>query len=59
MVYCATSKELDNVGGHYFNNCSVCEPSKEARNTEKASKLWQLSEEMVRQITANQDPLES
>ncbi|XP_029204714.2 WW domain-containing oxidoreductase-like isoform X2 [Acropora millepora] len=58
VVYCATSKELDKVGGHYFNNCSVCEPSQEARNTDKASKLWQLSEEIVRQITANQEPLE-
>lgn len=58
VVYCATSKELNRVGGHYFNNCGVCEPSEEAKNPETAAKLWQLSEQLVRQITANQEPFE-
>ncbi|XP_068722141.1 WW domain-containing oxidoreductase-like isoform X1 [Montipora capricornis] len=59
VVYCATSKELNRVGGHYFNNCSVCDPSEEARNTDTAAKLWQLSEQLVRQITNNQEPFKS
>ena len=53
VVYCVTSKELNKVGGHYFNNCSVCKPSDEAKNPETAAKLWKLSERLVRQITLN------
>ena len=54
VVYCATSRELNRVGGHYFNNCSVCMPSEEAKNQDTAAKLWQLSEQLVRQITSNE-----
>ncbi|PFX23015.1 WW domain-containing oxidoreductase [Stylophora pistillata] len=53
VVYCATSKELNKVGGHYFNNCNVCKPSDEAKNPETAAKLWKLSERLVRQIMLN------
>ena len=59
VVYCATSKELNRVGGHYFNNCSVCRPSEEATNPDTAAKLWQMSEQFVRQIAANQDPVKN
>ena len=57
VVYCATSRELNRVGGHYFNNCSVCLPSEEAKNPDMAAKLWQLSEQLVRQITSNKEPV--
>ena len=57
VVYCATAKELNKVGGHYFNNCSVCMPSEEAKNPETAAELWQLSERLVRQITSNEVPV--
>ncbi|KAM7444816.1 hypothetical protein ABFA07_006610 [Porites harrisoni] len=57
VVYCATSRELNRVGGHYFNNCSVCLPSEEAKNPDTAAKLWQLSEQLVRQITSNEEPV--
>ena len=45
------------MGGHYFNNCSVCLPSKESKNPDTAAKLWQLSEQLVRQITSNEEPV--
>ena len=45
------------MGGHYFNNCSVCAPSEEAKNPETAAMLWQLSEQLVRQITSNEAPV--
>lgn len=54
VVYCATAKELDKVGGHYFNNCCACKPSEEAKNPETAANLWKLSERLVRQITLNE-----
>jgi len=57
VVYCATAKELNRVGGHYFNNCGVCAPSEEAKNPETAAKLWQLSQRLVRQITSNEAPI--
>ena len=57
VVYCATSRELNRVGGHYFNNCSVCLPSEEAKNPDIAATLWQLSEQLVRQITSNEEPV--
>ena len=51
MVYCATAKELRGVGGHYFNNCGVCDPSKEAKNPDTAAQLWKLSEQLIREIS--------
>jgi WW domain-containing oxidoreductase len=48
-VYVATSKELDAVGGSYFNNCCQCSPSVAAEDVELARSLWKLSEEMIEQ----------
>jgi hypothetical protein len=46
-VYCATSRDLDNVGGYYFNNCFQCSPAPEAMKAETARRLWELSEVMI------------
>lgn len=46
-VYCATSPDLEGVGGYYFNNCYGCTPSKEALNVDLARKLWSLSERLA------------
>ena len=46
-MYCATARELEGIGGSYFNNCFRCPPSAEALNTKTASCLWQHSENMV------------
>ena len=46
-VYVATSPELETTGGLYFNNCTVCTPSKSAQDEELAEKVWSLSEQMI------------
>lgn len=46
-VYCATATELEGVGGLYFNNCCICQPSDEALNEASITKLWKLSEKMI------------
>ena len=47
MTYCATSRELDNAGGYYFNNFYAIEPSKEAMNAETARELWKHTEYLI------------
>ncbi|XP_028410103.1 WW domain-containing oxidoreductase-like [Dendronephthya gigantea] len=47
LVYCATSKELDNAGGYYFNNFYAIEPSTEAMNAKIAGELWKLTEHLI------------
>jgi len=47
-IYCATSDELERIGGYYFNNCCGCEPSKLASDEELARKLWLRSEMFIR-----------
>ena len=46
-IYCATSPELEAVGGYYFNNCCGCNPSSYASDEELARKLWELSENLA------------
>ena len=46
-VFAATVRELDGIGGYYFNNCCRCEPSDEACNSATAAKLWTFSETML------------
>lgn len=43
----ATCKELEDVGGMYFNNCWVCEPSKLAQSMEFCEKVYQLGERVL------------
>lgn len=46
-VYCATSKDLEEVGGMYFNNCCPCQPSDEAMDEKLAQKLWAVSDNIL------------
>ena len=46
-VYVATFPELADVGGMYFNNCWVCEPSPLAKDTEFCEKVYQLGEQTI------------
>ena len=50
-VYCAVARELQGIGGHYFNNCFQCEPSKEATNEKTMKALWDISTKLVSQST--------
>ncbi|KAK0083566.1 hypothetical protein PV325_002948 [Microctonus aethiopoides] len=46
-IYCATVPELQGATGVYFNNCFRCEPSNAALNPSLASRLWNVSQEMI------------
>jgi len=54
-VYCATSSDLNNITGCYFNNCTICEPSKSAKDDDLSFQLWKLSEKLIEDsINCNQ-----
>lgn len=46
-IYLASSPEVADTTGLYFDKCKPKEASPEARNTEVAKTLWQLSEKMT------------
>ncbi len=43
LVYLATSPEVEGIGGEYFVNKKIGRTSRQARNSEVAEKLWELS----------------
>ncbi|HEY6078645.1 MAG TPA: SDR family oxidoreductase [Polyangiaceae bacterium] len=43
-LYCATSPEVADDNGLYYDECRIKEPSSAARNAELARELWQRSE---------------
>ena len=45
ILYCALSDEAQ--PGKYHSNCRVAEPRATAYNSEKAQKLWELSERII------------
>ncbi|KAF2881212.1 hypothetical protein ILUMI_24958 [Ignelater luminosus] len=49
-VYCATALELAGVTGVYFNNCCRCQESESAQSDELAKALWDVSEEMIKNV---------
>ena len=49
-IFCATSHELEGVGGFYFNHCCGCQPSNIATNEKLALELWEYSEKLVRRM---------
>lgn len=46
-VFCATAKELEGIGGYYFNNCFQCAPAEAALDVEAGRRLWEISRRMV------------
>jgi retinol dehydrogenase-14 len=46
-IYLASSPEVQNVTGKYFEKKMIKEPPKEATNLEAASRLWEISEKLV------------
>jgi len=47
-IYLASSPEFQNVTGKYFKKKMIKEPPKEAMNLETASRLWEISEKLVK-----------
>ena len=46
-LYCATSPEVEDLSGQYFDECKPKKPSKLAEDAELAKTLWKKSEELV------------
>jgi NAD(P)-dependent dehydrogenase (short-subunit alcohol dehydrogenase family) len=47
QCYVATAPGLKGVSGHYFANCNPARKSVHGSNTELASRLWRVSEELA------------
>ncbi len=48
-VYLATSDEAANITGKYFSGLKIVKPNPVSHNINVRKKLWQLSEELIRQ----------
>ena len=46
-LYVATAPELEGIGGRYFADCNEDTPKPHASNPTYATKLWEISEEMI------------
>lgn len=47
-IYCALSKDLENVTGKYFSDCKEKEVSEEANDEKIAKRLWLISEKWTK-----------
>ncbi|XP_071494022.1 WW domain-containing oxidoreductase-like [Diadema antillarum] len=48
-IFCATARELEGVGGMYFNHCCACMPSDEAQSEELGAAMWELTEKILKE----------
>lgn len=55
-VYLATSPEVANVSGKYFDNCAEVAPAAQARDPQLAQRLWAWSEQAVRDLLPPNPP---
>lgn len=55
-VFCATALELNGTTGVYFNNCFRCEEGQMAQDDDMASKLWDISCDMIKQAVGDDAP---
>ncbi|XP_077167433.1 dehydrogenase/reductase SDR family member 13-like [Paroedura picta] len=46
-IYCATEEGIEKFSGHYFANCKLQEPYRQARDDAVAKKLWAFSEKLL------------
>jgi NAD(P)-dependent dehydrogenase (short-subunit alcohol dehydrogenase family) len=47
-IYCSVDENVSRYSGCYFSDCKVKKPSEEARNKEFATRLWDISEKLVK-----------
>ena len=52
-IYLASSPDVAQISGKYFDKCEIKEPSKEANDDQAAAKLWQISEQIIKDKTAS------
>jgi retinol dehydrogenase-12 len=46
-IHCATSDDIPNHNGAYFDNCRVAQSSVEAQDEKSAERLWEVSSKLV------------
>ena len=46
-ILCATSDDIPNQNGAYFDNCRVAQSSPEAQDEKSAERLWEISSKLV------------
>jgi retinol dehydrogenase-12 len=46
-IHCATSEDIPNQSGAYFDNSRVARSSAEARDEKSAERLWEISSKLV------------
>ena len=46
-VFCAAAKELEGIGGMYFNHCCPCNASDEASSIDNAKALWKETQRLL------------
>ena len=51
-VFCATLGTREALGGHYFSHCAPAKPSAETGNEAAARRLWDLSEQWLKEHQA-------
>ena len=39
---------MEGIGGFYFSNCLATEPCDQAKDPDAGSKLWELSEKLIK-----------
>jgi len=49
-VYAATHPQLANVSGEFLADCNIAQPRADANDPELARKLWEVSEQIVRDL---------
>jgi WW domain-containing oxidoreductase len=56
-VYCAVAPEAATLRGEYLDDCAVAQASDEARDSDVASRLWEVSEKLVSEAGIQLPPL--
>jgi WW domain-containing oxidoreductase len=52
QCYLAVHPDVEGVAGKYFSDCNVGKSSSRGRDAELAAKLWEVSENIVEEVTA-------
>ena len=50
-MFCAAHPTMDDIGGLYLYDCWPVQPSLEAQDSDTATALWELSEQLIRERT--------
>eukprot|EP00013_Stygamoeba_regulata_P019487 CAMPEP_0177652804 /NCGR_PEP_ID=MMETSP0447-20121125/13344_1 /TAXON_ID=0 /ORGANISM="Stygamoeba regulata, Strain BSH-02190019" /LENGTH=350 /DNA_ID=CAMNT_0019156111 /DNA_START=14 /DNA_END=1066 /DNA_ORIENTATION=+ len=55
-VFCCAAQGLEAYGGGYFSDCNRAQPAPHCADDYNARRLWEVSEDMIRQWKSRQQP---